>query len=503
MKNTITQIGILTALIIGMATINIYAQTSFWTEDFGTGCDQATYANGVTTSNGTWMVVATGTNDDEANSWFMSGAEAGMGVGSCGDRCTVTPALNNKTLHIGNSDGFGLDDGAIYNAGGICPTFACVITNIRAESPVINCSEYIDITLAIAYMEGGDDTTDNATLNYYDGSTWTEILDMPKTGPTCGAAGIWEGVSVPLPASANNNPNVQIGINWTNNDDAFGIDPSIVVDDITLSGTMAVIGPTAAFSVDTNTICIGECVNFTDMSVDTPTSWIWNFPGASPTSTTAQNPMNICYSTSGSYDVTLIVSNDNGADTLIKPAYVNVIGVAVADFSGSPTTVTTAAGDVTFTDMSTGAQTWSWKFGDTGTDNIQNPVHSYTTVGTYSVRLAVTDSVGCSDILNKEDYITVQDGTGIGANPKIAKDMIMIYPNPFHNNTTLKLTKRMIEDQRLAFVMYNAEGKEITRMEDLQVEQITIKKGNLLPGVYFYKIESQDFIINSGKIVIE
>ena len=47
---------------------------------------------------------------------------------------------------------------------------------------------------------------------------------------------------------------------------------------------------------------------FTDLSTGNPTSWSWKFEGGTPSTSTDQNPK-ITYSTSGSYPVTLIVTN--------------------------------------------------------------------------------------------------------------------------------------------------------------------------------------------------
>ncbi|MEY4659865.1 MAG: hypothetical protein RJB36_1631, partial [Bacteroidota bacterium] len=38
--------------------------------------------------------------------------------------------------------------------------------------------------------------------------------------------------------------------------------------------------------------------------------------------------------------------------------------------------------------------TWSWNFGDGGTDNVQNPTHIFANAGTYSVQLTVTNAAG-------------------------------------------------------------------------------------------------------------
>jgi PKD repeat protein len=62
---------------------------------------------------------------------------------------------------------------------------------------------------------------------------------------------------------------------------------------------------------------------------------------------------------------------------------------------------------VSFTDTSTGTPTsWSWDFGDGGTSSEQNPEHTYTASGTYSVRLTVGGAGGLDEEL-WSDLITV------------------------------------------------------------------------------------------------
>jgi PKD repeat protein len=83
-----------------------------------------------------------------------------------------------------------------------------------------------------------------------------------------------------------------------------------------------------------------------------------------------------------------------------------------ADFA-----VNTTSGDspliVQFTDTSAGSITgWSWDFNNDGTvdSTDQNPIHTYTNTGTYSVKLTVTGPGGSDEEL-KTDYITVSEAT--------------------------------------------------------------------------------------------
>jgi PKD repeat protein len=69
-------------------------------------------------------------------------------------------------------------------------------------------------------------------------------------------------------------------------------------------------------------------------------------------------------------------------------------GTPTANYSPSVTSGGSPL-DVTFTDLSSDSPTgWSWDFGDTGTSSAQNPIHQYTTVGTYTVSLTATNSNG-------------------------------------------------------------------------------------------------------------
>jgi PKD repeat protein len=82
--------------------------------------------------------------------------------------------------------------------------------------------------------------------------------------------------------------------------------------------------PVADFSASKTSLCVGDCISFTDLSVATPTSWSWTFTGGTPSSSTLQNPTNICYSTPGTYAVTLTATNVNGSNTMTKTAYITV-----------------------------------------------------------------------------------------------------------------------------------------------------------------------------------
>ena len=87
-----------------------------------------------------------------------------------------------------------------------------------------------------------------------------------------------------------------------------------------------------------------------------------------------------------------------------------------ANFNAS--TTNTCSGVVQFNDLSlNGPTSWSWDFGDGGTSTQQNPSHTYTTSGQFTVTLIASNSNG-SDTHVLTNYITVNlpsAPTGTGA----------------------------------------------------------------------------------------
>jgi len=88
--------------------------------------------------------------------------------------------------------------------------------------------------------------------------------------------------------------------------------------------------------------------------------------------------------------------------------------IFICSFSGNPVTGARPL-EVQFTDNSTGnPDTWAWDFGDGDTSTDQNPVHTYTELGTYTVSLTINGSGGEADMV-REDYIVVYEGEPVAA----------------------------------------------------------------------------------------
>jgi PKD repeat protein len=157
-----------------------------------------------------------------------------------------------------------------------------------------------------------------------------------------------------------------------------------------------------------------EEVQFTDMSRGNVTDWAWDFDNDGIIDSIHQNPKHL-YAHPGNYTVSLTVTGSGGNDTELKVDYLKFIPCPqFADFSAE-TTRMQGVHPIQFTDLTdiTGLQvgnitSWAWDFNSDGTieSTEQNPRHTYTRNGLYSVTLTVT-TPECEDTLTRYEYITV------------------------------------------------------------------------------------------------
>ncbi|MCF8371806.1 MAG: SBBP repeat-containing protein [Bacteroidales bacterium] len=77
----------------------------------------------------------------------------------------------------------------------------------------------------------------------------------------------------------------------------------------------------ANFTASDTVISLGDTIQFTDLSSDNPTSWLWDFGDG--TSDTLQNPT-VVYNSVGMFDVELIVGNGMITDTKLIVDYITV-----------------------------------------------------------------------------------------------------------------------------------------------------------------------------------
>ena len=153
---------------------------------------------------------------------------------------------------------------------------------------------------------------------------------------------------------------------------------NLYLDNINITGTQASLPPTPNFTANTTNICEGGTVDFTDVSTAGISSWSWNFPGGTPSTSTAQNP-SVTYPTSGSYAVELTVTNNFGTNTIITNNAVTVGTTPTVAINA--TSLQICEGSATQL-IASGANTYNWNNG-LGSGAAQNVSPSVTT--TYTV----------------------------------------------------------------------------------------------------------------------
>jgi len=170
--------------------------------------------------------------------------------------------------------------------------------------------------------------------------------------------------------------------------------------------------PVANFTASATSGCSPLSVSFTDQSTGSPFSWNWDFGNGQLS--TSKTP-SVTYSQPGTYTVRLVVKNSSGVDEEIKTNYITVFPSPSASFTANITTACVPA-TVQFTDQSTtppGAGSivsWSWDFGDGSNSAQQNPSHTYSSTGFFTVTLQITSSTGCKSYASIGRYIRIVNG---------------------------------------------------------------------------------------------
>lgn len=182
---------------------------------------------------------------------------------------------------------------------------------------------------------------------------------------------------------------------------------------ITAIATCPVYGqvPVANFTGSPLAGCSPLIVNFQDQSTGGPISWQWDFGNGN--TSTLQNPT-ASYFTTGTYTVALTVTNPSGSNTLTRTQYITVYEPPVVDFSGSPLGGCFPL-RVQFTDLSTAGTgntnvSWLWDFGNGNISTLQNPLATYTTAGSFTTTLQVTNDKGCTKTYSRPNFINVTNG---------------------------------------------------------------------------------------------
>lgn len=248
--------------------------------------------------------------------------------------------------------------------------------------------------------------------------TETELWNSKNTG----AEWKWREVTADLSAFAGKTIKVRItyGEGTKNNFGVGGYSGDFYVDGLSVTGVQ---------TVDRVEAVTGEEIRLADMSAGNPTSWEWSFPGATPETSTEQNPV-IYYTRPGDYDVTLTVKNADGMDVKARQAFIHVEGQHPVARIGYPASfrdmqsrlpMVAPLVPVQWTDLSEGFPTeWTWAFDWLGSDSQsgvvipemlhdQNPTYTHDALGEWNAVL-----VAANDSSTAYDYGSFHVGYGAG-----------------------------------------------------------------------------------------
>ncbi len=259
----------------------------------------------------------------------------------------------------------------------------------------------------------------------------------------------------------------------------------VYLDDINISYEAPQIAPIANSSYESESLCEGGTIQFYDQTLYGPTSWNWNFPNASPSSSTDQNPV-VSYSNGGTYLVELIASNAFGSDTTS----------ATITIYDSPAIAATAT-DESSTGQSDGAialavtggaapYAYNWSNGET------TSALSDVTSGAYTV--TVTDANGCSSV----SLINI---VVVGIEELTSNQLVRIYPNPSDGLFTIdRITNREID---ATIEVYDILGALILSDNISQKQSSkTLDLRNYSKGFYVVNVMMGDYN-HTEKLIIE
>lgn len=162
------------------------------------------------------------------------------------------------------------------------------------------------------------------------------------------------------------------------------------------------VNPLPIVNFTPNDVCIGEPINFQDISTVASgniTDWFWDLGDGNVSQ--LQDPIHN-YSSAGTFNVTLQVATAAGCSASVSKT-VTVYPLPVPDFNF---TGICQGQNVQFNNISTvgsgNINSWQWNFGDGNVSSQQNPTHQFASSGTYNVSLVVATAGGCTDSITKQ-----------------------------------------------------------------------------------------------------
>ncbi len=225
-----------------------------------------------------------------------------------------------------------------------------------------------------------------------------------------------------------------------------------------------------------NPICPGTCTGFFNLSLNA-TSFLWSFPGATPSFSTDINPSGICYNSPGTYDVTLIAMSAVSIDTLSLNNFVTV-------YPYPPPQGINQAGDTLFANP--GAVSYQWYYNSSIIPGATNYFYVSVLNGDYSV--VATDINGCEVEAVIYNVVDVPSAYAISD--------FEIYPNPVSENLVIQSD---FKDAISRISIFNTIGERImySTLNANGNSTMNIDANSLAAGFYLLEIISDKGIFRT------
>lgn len=241
--------------------------------------------------------------------------------------------------------------------------------------------------------------------------------------------------------------------------------------------------PVAGFISSDTSICDNGCLTFVSVSTNA-VNWSWLFPGGTPSTSSLEQPTNICYFTPGSYPVTLIASNPAGSDTIEVTNFVQVATLPpIPSFTQTGNTLYAPAG-----------YAYQWYYNNTPISGATGQSYVATLSGYYS--LSITNTAGCRAI-SQLQYVSL---VGIDEYPEM---QFLMYPNPVLDQLVIEFPNTFSHELRLSIT------DEIGRLiwEDRfrlgSASHVTIPCTGWSSGIYLFHVKNEEGVESIRKLVKE
>jgi gliding motility-associated-like protein len=261
------------------------------------------------------------------------------------------------------------------------------------------------------------------------------------------------------------------------------------------SGTVTVnSSPTVSFTADQLTGCAPLTVQLTNTGSSNGTySWaLGNGQSLSGSST------QYTFSQGGCYDITLTTTENGCSNTATIQDYICVENPPVASFVTSPNVFTQPSQNISFTNNTIGASSYTWNFGDGNSSYELNPNHTFAnTINGYNVTLTATSPLGCTDTY--QVTIEYQEGE------------IFYIPNTFtpdgdnYNQTFKPIFTSGFDPYNFEMYIFNRWGEIIFETHDVNMGwdgSYGTDGRDVQEGAYTYKIIYKNPKVDERKIVV-